>query len=106
MIALTAHAQGTILPIRARPGAKKDAILGTHAGALRVAVSAPPEKGKANVAIQAVLADAFGCKASQIGLLSGETSRVKRFLIMGFTPADLRKRLVAMLPSELFESEE
>ena len=38
-------------------------------------MTAPPEKGKANVAIQSVLAEALGCKANQITLLSGETSR-------------------------------
>jgi uncharacterized protein len=99
MIALTAHAQGTILPVRAQPGARKNAIVGTHAGALRVAVSAPPEQGRANAAIQTVLADALGCKASQVGLLSGETVREKRFLIQGITPEDVQRRLAALLPT-------
>ena len=52
MIALSAHClRGTILPVRAQPGAKKNAVLGERAGALRVAVSAAPERGKANEAI-------------------------------------------------------
>jgi uncharacterized protein len=106
MIELTAHSQGTIVLIRAQPGARKNAIVGSHAGALRVSVSAPPEKGKANAAIQALLADAFGCKASQVGLLSGETSRQKRFLIMGLAPDELRNRLVLLLPPDLFEAKE
>jgi uncharacterized protein len=93
MIALTPHERGTVLPVRAQPGAKKNAILGERAGALRVAVSVPPERGKANAAIQAVLAEALGCKASQIGLLSGETARAKRFLILDLTPDELRERL-------------
>ena len=70
----------------AHPGAKRDGIIGERAGALRVAVTAAPEKGKANEAIQSVLAEALGCKANQITLLSGETSRRKRFLIDGITP--------------------
>jgi uncharacterized protein (TIGR00251 family) len=105
MIALTAHAQGTILPVRAQPGARQNAIVGAHAGALRVAVSAPPDKGKANAAIQAVLAKALGCKPSQVGLLSGETARVKRFLIVGVSPDELRSRLAVLLPSDLPEFE-
>jgi hypothetical protein len=100
MIALTAHARGTILSVRAQPGARRNAIVGIHAGALRVAVSAPPEKGKANAALQAVLAEALGCKASQVGLLSGETSREKRFLIEGVTPDELGRRLAAVLPPD------
>ena len=72
MIALTARAQGTILAVRAQPGARKNAVVGEHAGAVRVAVSAAPERGKANAAIQDVLARALGVKASQIALISGE----------------------------------
>jgi hypothetical protein len=106
MITLTAHAQGTILLVRAQPGARKDAINGSHAGALRVAVSAPPDKGKANAAIKALLAEALGCKESQVGLISGETSRQKRFLISGLAPGELRKRLVSLLPPDVLESEE
>jgi uncharacterized protein (TIGR00251 family) len=103
-LSLTAHAQGTTLPVRAQPGARRDAIVGTHAGALRVSVSAPPEKGKANAAIQAVLAGAIGCKPAQIGLLSGETSRQKRFLIQGLTPDELRQRLARSLPPGLLDA--
>lgn len=103
MIALTAHALGTILPVRARPSARKDAIVGVHAGALRVSVTAPPEKGQANDALQALLAKALDCKASQIGLLSGAIAREKRFLIQGITQEDLRRRLMALLPPDLLE---
>jgi uncharacterized protein (TIGR00251 family) len=97
MIELTPHERGTVLPVRAQPGAKKNAILGERAGALRVAVAVPPERGKANAAIQAVLAEALGCKSSQVGLLSGETSREKRFLILDLTPDELRERLDGLL---------
>jgi uncharacterized protein (TIGR00251 family) len=97
MIVLTPHERGTVLPVRAQPGAKKNAILGERAGALRIAVTVPPERGKANAAIQAVLAEALGCKSSQVGLLSGETNREKRFLILDLTPDELRERLEVLL---------
>jgi uncharacterized protein (TIGR00251 family) len=100
MITLVPHAQGTILPVRAQPGARKSAIAGVHADSLRVAVSAPPEKGKANAAIQAILAETLRCKTSQIALLSGETSRQKRFLIVGIDPEEIRKRLAPWLDTE------
>jgi uncharacterized protein len=105
VIVLTTHAQGTIVAVRAQPGARKDAILGEHAGALRVAVSAPPEKGKANAAIGALLADAFGLKPTAVALLSGETTRQKRFLIAGVTADELRHRLAPLLHPDLFASE-
>jgi uncharacterized protein len=97
MIAIAQNAQGAVLPVLAHPGSKRDGILGERAGALRVAVTAPPEKGKANVAIQSVLAEALACKAKQITLLSGETSRRKRFLIEGITPQALQLRLTALI---------
>ena len=56
MIAIAEHADGCILPVRAQPGARKAGILGEHAGALKVAVTAPPEDGRANRALTEGLA--------------------------------------------------
>lgn len=98
MIDLTSHAQGTILPVHAQPAARRNAILGERAGALRVAVTAAPEKGKANAAIQELLAERLGQRPSQIALLSGETSRKKRFLVTGLSPEQVRLKLAAALP--------
>jgi uncharacterized protein (TIGR00251 family) len=97
MIALAVHAEGVVLPVVAQPGARRNAILGERAGALRVGISAPPEKGKANVAIQSVLAAAIGCRANQVSLLSGATSRQKRFLIVGIALEALRERLAEVV---------
>src|SRR4051812_31615628 len=83
VIQLTEHAEGVVLPVRAQPGARKTAILGEQAGALKVAVTAPPEDGRANKALLAALREALGLKRSQVELLSGEKSRDKRFLIRG-----------------------
>ena len=97
MIAILPHADGAVLPVLAHPGAKRNAILGERAGALRVAVTSPPEKGKANATIQAVLAESLGCKAAQITLLAGASSRHKRFLIVGIAPEALNQWLVTLL---------
>lgn len=99
MITVQPHGQGSILPVRAQPGARKNALLGEHAGTLRVAVTAAPERGKANAAIVSLLADAVECKSSQIALLSGETARAKRFLVVGLSPEELRARISAALES-------
>jgi uncharacterized protein len=97
LIAVGSHRNGSVIPVLAQPGAKRNAILGERAGALRVAVTSPPEKGKANQAIQTVLADVFDCRPSQVELISGKTSRQKRFLITGLEPAELQARLAAIL---------
>ena len=93
MIQISDHVDGCVLAVRAQPGAKKDAVLGERNGAMRVAVTAAPERGKANEAIVEVLAEALKCRRSQITLLSGETSRDKRFLIEDATPESLRNAL-------------
>jgi uncharacterized protein len=99
MIEVSAHAQGSVLRVRAHPGARRNGVIGERAGALRVAVSTAPERGKANAALARVLAEALGCKNSELQLLSGETAREKRFLIVGLTPEALRARLDQVLNS-------
>jgi uncharacterized protein (TIGR00251 family) len=97
MIAITDHAEGCILPVRAQPGARRAGVQGEQAGALKVAVTAPPEDGRANQALVEVLRKALSVKRSQVELIAGQTSRDKRFLIRGLTRAELESRLAALL---------
>lgn len=89
MVKLEVHARGVVLPVRAQPGAKRSDIAGEHNGMLKVSVTAPPERGKANKAIIELLADALSVAKSQIMVLSGEAARQKRFLISGIEPSDI-----------------
>ncbi len=88
---------GAVLAVRAQPGAKRDAIVGLHAGALKIAVTAPPEKGRANEAIVEVLADALSIARSRIELRSGATSRQKKFFVEGITADRLSEILMALV---------
>jgi uncharacterized protein len=97
VIAIVPHTEGAIVSVVAQPGSKRNAVLGERAEAVRISVTAPPDKGKANAAIQAVLAENLGCKTAQVSLISGATSRQKRFLIRGLDPEELRKRLDSVL---------
>ena len=85
--------EGLVLPVRAQPGARSNGIRGEHAGALKVAVTQVPEKGKANKAIIAVLARQLQLTRSQIKLLAGVTTGDKRFLISGISRAELVVRI-------------
>lgn len=93
MIALEPHAEGTILPVRAHAGARRNEVRGEQDGMLKVSVTQAPEKGKANKAIIALLADELSLRKSQIELLSGETSSHKRFLIREIKPEELAQRI-------------
>ncbi len=94
-VAVTAHSDGATLAVRAQPGAKRNAVLGEHGGALKVSVTAPPQDGRANEALVEVLRDWLGVKRSQVELLSGATNRNKVFLIRGFTPQQLAAQIEA-----------
>jgi uncharacterized protein len=93
MIEIGEHAEGCILRVRAQPRARRAGIQGEHGGALKVAVTAPADRGQANRALIEVLREAFGLKGAQIELLSGQTSRDKRVLIRGTTPAELGAKI-------------
>ena len=93
MIPLTEHPDGTILPVRAQPGARRNEIRGEQNGQLKVSVTQIAEKGKANKALIAVLSKELRLKKSQLELAAGQTSSEKRFLVRGITPNELAKRI-------------
>ena len=98
-IAIEVHEGGVVLSVRVHPGARRDGVVGIHDGALKVAVSAAPEQGKANKAVADVLCGALGVRRQQVELVSGGTSRQKRFAIEGMTAAAVRERLGPFLGS-------
>ena len=96
MIELRPHPEGTILPVRARPGARRNEIRGEQDGMLKVSLAQSPEKGKANKALIEVLSKALSLRKSQLELISGRTSHRKQLLVRDVTPenlADLIQRL-------------
>jgi uncharacterized protein len=97
VIQILAHADGCLVLVRAQPGARRNGVVGEYNGALKIAVAAPPDKGKANDAIQAVLCDTLGLSRSQVTLVSGHSSREKRFLIRDMSADTLQQKLAALL---------
>jgi uncharacterized protein (TIGR00251 family) len=94
---ITDHAEGLVLLVRAQPGARKNGVIGEQAGALKMAVTAPPEDGRANKALTEILRESLELKRSQVELCGGLTSRDKRFLIRGLTRAELEARVNRLL---------
>ncbi len=84
---------GAEVTVKLTPRASKNAILGAEEAWLRVALSAPPVDGKANEAARLFLAEALGIQKGRVALLSGQTSRLKRFALAGITPEDVRAKL-------------
>lgn len=82
-----------LLKVRLQPGASTDAVAGERAGALKVKVHAPPEKGRANRAAVEFLAEHFGLKRSAVALVRGDLSRDKVFRLEGMDIPRLLARL-------------
>jgi uncharacterized protein YggU (UPF0235/DUF167 family) len=82
----------TLLEVRAQPGAKRSGFAGFWNGMPKIAVSAPPENGRANAELESEIAKLFGLRASAVSLASGTTARVKKFRL-ALAPAVVEARL-------------
>ena len=69
--------EGVTIQLRAQPGARRSALELTAEGALKAAVTAPPEDGKANAAVIALLAEAWRLPKSSFDVVRGATARDK-----------------------------
>ena len=94
-------ADGLRLTVRLTPKSSADRILGIvrdDAGrsALKVAVTAAPEGGKANAALEKLLAHVLSLPRTTVSVVSGHTSRSKLVHLAGNPPA-LRARVEQLL---------
>lgn len=96
-VEVTELTDAVIVFVRVQPGARRTEITGVHDGALSVRVAAPPVDGKANDALVAFLAKAFGVRRSTITIRSGWTGRRKRVRFDGIRAEDARATLRALL---------
>ena len=70
--------------VKVVPRCAKSEVVGTMAdGTLKVRVAAPPEKGKANAAVCAVLGEHYGVAASAVAIVSGRTATIKLVRVVG-----------------------
>lgn len=92
-IEIQACGSGSRLRLRVKPAARRTAIEGEHGGALKVSVSDPPERGRANEAARRLLAEALGLPVSAVSVKAGHASRDKIVEIEGLAPAEVRRRL-------------
>lgn len=78
---------GLVITARISPKASRDAVVGVmptpDGEALKISVTAPPDKGKANAAVVALLAKAFGVAKSSVTVLAGDTDRRKVLRVSG-----------------------
>lgn len=98
---LAMTSSGVRLVVRLQPGASRNAIEGLDALAdgrrvLRVRVGAPPEGGKANAALIALLAKAWRLPKGSLSVVAGQRDRLKTIAVTG-EPAALSAQLATWL---------
>lgn len=91
-------AEGCRFQVRVHPSARKDAIVALLGGALKLAVTAPPERGKANGAVERLLAAALGIPAGRVSIASGHASRIKSVRVEGLGPDTVAEALTRAIP--------
>ena len=91
----TRQPPGIAFWIHVTPGARRRVVGGSHGDALRVAVSAPAARGRANAACIALLAEEFRVPKAAVELNPAARARRKRVEIRG-EPVQLGERLHAL----------
>lgn len=87
----------TALKIKVAPKAARNAVQGYLGDALKLSVTAAPEKGRANQAVERLLAAALDLPRQAVTVTAGHTAQRKTVRIDGLDATALRLRLDALL---------
>ena len=91
---VTKPAEGTVrISVRAKPRAKKSAVLKADGLNVEVALAAPPVDGAANEELLAVLADTLDVPKRALSLMVGASSKNKVVAVEGLAEAEVVARL-------------
>ena len=82
------------LSIKVVPSSRKNRIVGKYGDAIKIQVSAPPEGGKANDAVLALLAQALGLRPHQLTITRGHTQPRKTIQVDGLDQSTVEQRLL------------
>jgi uncharacterized protein (TIGR00251 family) len=94
---LRRNASGVTVDLRVQPRARRTALESTD-GALKAAVTVPPEDGKANDAVIALLAERWRLPRSSFDIVKGASTRTKTISVAG-DPSALANRIVQWMES-------
>jgi uncharacterized protein (TIGR00251 family) len=90
-VQISEHEDGVELTVKVVPASSRNRIMGVWNKALRVAVAAPPEGGKANQKVVRLLAEAFDIKRGQVAITHGQTQPLKRVRVTGLSAKQVRE---------------
>src|ERR1700691_1010201 len=83
------------IEVLAHPGSPRRGVLRVEARGLVIGLAAAAEKGKANEALIALVADLAGVARRDVTILRGESARTQTLLIADADPQKIAARLIA-----------
>ena len=89
-----------LISLKVVPGASRERIVGEYGEALKVAVTAPPEDGAANAAVEKLLARELAVPRKQVALVGGFGSRQKTLRVSGLTREELSRRIAKLTETD------
>lgn len=87
MLKVTSLASGVRFEVQVAPRASRDAVLGVHDGALKIALTAPPVDGEANAGLVAFLAGRLVVPKRAVSIVRGQSARRKTVEVVGVDAA-------------------
>lgn len=81
------------LSVKVVPGSSRNSVDGWLGDTLKVRVTAPPERGKANVAVEQLLARTLGISKSRVHVVSGHGSTRKVMELSDLSEPEVLARL-------------
>ena len=78
--------------VRVQPRNARSAVVGVHAGALKVKLNAAPVDGAANDELLTLLAEWLEVPARSVTIVSGGSARAKTIAVDGVTADQVRRR--------------
>ncbi|HEY7874372.1 MAG TPA: DUF167 domain-containing protein [Actinomycetota bacterium] len=82
-----------------QPRSAKNAAVGVHGRAIKLKVTAPPVDGKANEAVERLIARWVGVPRSAVQVVGGRSSRYKQIRVVGAAPEAVTAALALVLSS-------
>lgn len=94
------------LRVRVHPGARRPGVVGRMAdGSVKVAVAEAPEGGRANRAVEALLAAALEVGRGQVRVVGGAAARLKQVEVEGLEEPEVERRLARACGGPAAEAE-
>jgi uncharacterized protein (TIGR00251 family) len=92
---LIPKSEGVALAIKVVPGSSQQRIAGEYGDGLKITVTAAAERGAANEAVIAVLAESLRTSPGNVRIVRGHRNPRKQVLIVGLPAEEIERRLLA-----------